>query len=71
MYYLSFPNDPVRNKVLVYTIFALEVLQTIIVTISAYHVFASGYGNFTVYNAVELAWLDVPVISGIGERFYL
>ncbi|KAH9477301.1 hypothetical protein JR316_0009505 [Psilocybe cubensis] len=74
MYYLSFPNDPLRNKVLVYTIFAFEVLQTIIVTISAYHVFATGYGNFAVYNAVDLAWLDVPVISGIvafiAEGFY-
>lgn len=66
MYYLSFPTDPIRNKALVYSIFALEFLQTVIVTISAYHVFATGYGDFSFYNSVDLAWLDVPVISGVG-----
>ncbi|KDR71217.1 hypothetical protein GALMADRAFT_143928 [Galerina marginata CBS 339.88] len=74
MFFISFPKDPLRNKVLVYTIFALEVLQTVIVTISAFHVFASGYGDFSVYNSVDLAWLDVPIISGlvafIAEGFY-
>ncbi|KDR84620.1 hypothetical protein GALMADRAFT_133875 [Galerina marginata CBS 339.88] len=74
LYYLAFPKDPARNKAFVYSVFILEILQTLIVSVSAFRVFASGYGDFNVYNEVDLAWLDVPVISGIvafiAEAFY-
>ncbi|KAF8881031.1 hypothetical protein CPB84DRAFT_1851677 [Gymnopilus junonius] len=74
LYSLAFPTDPLRNKAFVYTVFILEILQTVVVTVSAFHVFGNGYGNFNAYNAVDLAWLDVPVISGlvafIAEIFY-
>lgn len=74
LYYLAFPNDPLRNKVMVYTVVVLEILQAIIITRSAYHVFGVGYGNFSFFNHVELSWLDVPVITGIvafiAEAFY-
>ncbi|KAF9555073.1 hypothetical protein CPC08DRAFT_766207 [Agrocybe pediades] len=65
IYYLSFPRDPWRHKAFVYTIFAFEIIQTVIVTISAWNVFGSGYGNFQVYNRIALAWFSVPAISGI------
>ena len=67
MYYLAFPTDPRRNKFLVYSVFILEVMQTIIITESAFHVFAKGYGDFSYYNGVELAWFSVPIITGIGK----
>ncbi|KAF4609698.1 hypothetical protein D9613_012062 [Agrocybe pediades] len=74
IYYLSFPRDPWRHKAFVYTIFAFEIIQTVIVTISAWNVFGSGYGNFQVYNRIALAWFSVPAISGIvaflAEVFY-
>ncbi|KAF8956172.1 hypothetical protein BDZ97DRAFT_1764014 [Flammula alnicola] len=74
MYYLAFPRDPTRNKVFVYMVYALEVLQTVIITQSAFHVFGAGYGRFSDYDHVELAWFSVPVISGlvafIAEIFY-
>jgi len=74
LYHLAFPNDPFRNKALVYTVLILEILQTVIITRSAFHVFGDGYGNFSFFNDVELAWLDVPVITGIiafiAEGFY-
>ncbi|KDR72410.1 hypothetical protein GALMADRAFT_143241 [Galerina marginata CBS 339.88] len=67
-------QDPPRNKVFVYLVYVLEVTQTIIITMSAFHVFAAGYGNFAFYNNVELAWFSVPVISGmvafLAEAFY-
>lgn len=69
LYYLAFPNDPLRNKIMVYTVLVLEVLQAVIITRSAFHVFAVGYGNYSFFNNVELAWLDVPVITGIGEQW--
>jgi len=70
MYYLAFPKDPLRNKIVVYTVYVLELLQTVIITTSAFHVFAAGYGNFTFYNGVELAWFSVPIISGLGKRCF-
>ena len=56
---------------MVYTVVVLEILQAIIITRSAYHVFGVGYGNFSFFNHVELSWLDVPVITGIGEQSLL
>ncbi|PPQ72104.1 hypothetical protein CVT26_006882 [Gymnopilus dilepis] len=74
LYYLAFPKDPLRNKIFVYLVFAFEVIQTVIVTDSAWRVFGSGYGDFSVYNNVALAWFSVPLISGIvaflAEIFY-
>ncbi|KDR72258.1 hypothetical protein GALMADRAFT_143116 [Galerina marginata CBS 339.88] len=74
LYHLAFPKDPLRNKIFVYLVFLLEVLQTVIITISAWNVFGSGYGDFSVYNRVALAWFSVPVISGVvaflAEAFY-
>ncbi|PPQ96551.1 hypothetical protein CVT26_006338 [Gymnopilus dilepis] len=74
MYYLAFPSDSIRNKLFVYLVFAIEILQTVVITKSAFHVFAVGYGNFSYYNAIDLAWLDVPVVSGVvaflAEIFY-
>ncbi|KAF8909735.1 hypothetical protein CPB84DRAFT_1842960 [Gymnopilus junonius] len=74
LYFLAFPNDPLRNKALVYTVFLLEIFQTVSISRSAFYVFVTGYGNFDFYDRVELAWLDVPIISGIvaflAEGFY-
>ncbi|KAF8887891.1 hypothetical protein CPB84DRAFT_1684561, partial [Gymnopilus junonius] len=65
MYYIAFPKDPARNKIFVYVVFAFELLQTIMMTKSAWHVFAVGFGNYSYYNAIDLAWLEVPLICGI------
>jgi len=43
-------------------------------THTAFRVFGFGYGDFDVFNDVELAWFEVPIISGvvafIAELFY-
>jgi hypothetical protein len=67
MYYLAFPKDPKGNKFFVYSVFILEVMQTIIITRSAFHIFGEGYGNFTFFDGVELTWFSVPIIGGIGR----
>lgn len=66
LYYLGFPKDPIRNKIFVFTVYGLEVVQTIIITQSAFHVFGSGYGNFSAYDQINLAWFTVPILSGMG-----
>ena len=67
MYYLAFPTDPKRNKLFVYSVFILEVIQTIIITQSAFHVFGEGYGNLAFFYSIDLTWFSVPIITGIGR----
>jgi hypothetical protein len=68
MYYLAFPTDPKRNKFFVYSVFTLEVMQTIIITRSAFQIFAEGYGNLVIFDGIELGWFSVPIITGIGRH---
>ncbi|KDR76716.1 hypothetical protein GALMADRAFT_139610 [Galerina marginata CBS 339.88] len=74
LYNIAFPRDYTRNKVMVYSVYVLEVVQTGFMTASAYSVFGTGYGNFSVFDKVQLAWFSVPVISGvvafIAQAFY-
>lgn len=54
------------SKIVVYTIFALENFQTIVVGHDAYSFFAAGFGDVDNLDRVHLQWLGVPIISGIG-----
>lgn len=67
IYYLSFPRDPKIAKAFVYTTFLVETVQTIIITETAWHVFAVGYGNYSFYDEVRMGWFNIPLIGGIGE----
>lgn len=72
LYYLAFPQDPLRNKLLVYSVFLLEIAQTLLVTDTSFKVFGTGYGNLAIFSDVAAAWFYIPVITGIGElRDYL
>ncbi|KAF8162608.1 hypothetical protein B0H34DRAFT_643560, partial [Crassisporium funariophilum] len=74
MYYLAFPKDSVRSKSLVYGVYLLEILQTILISQVAFHAFGEGFGNLVALDEIGLTWLAVPVISGIvaflAEAFY-
>jgi hypothetical protein len=66
LYYLAFPKDPLRNKVWVYLTFFLESVQTIITTYLAFTSFASGYGNYTVFDrGISVSWFSVPLLTGV------
>jgi hypothetical protein len=66
MYHVAFPKDSLNSKVLVYGVYALEIAQTVMSTMTAFHVFATGYGNFAAYNDIWIVWFSVPLMSGIG-----
>ncbi|KAF5327458.1 hypothetical protein D9619_005020 [Psilocybe cf. subviscida] len=74
IYHLSFPRDPKIAKAFVYVTFMIETVQTIIITKTAWHVFAVGYGDYSVYDAVEMGWFNIPLIGGtvafIAQIFY-
>ncbi|KAJ7776725.1 hypothetical protein B0H14DRAFT_3587673 [Mycena olivaceomarginata] len=59
---------------LVYTVYLLEVVQTILMTHDAFTNFGTGFGNTNTLRGVHFDWLTIPIMSGIvafiGQTFY-
>lgn len=55
-----------KAKCLVYGIYLIEIVQTILVTHDAFNAYASGFGNLQALGSAQLEWLAVPILSGIG-----
>ena len=67
IYYLAFPNDPLRRKLLVYAVYVAEMVQAIMLARMAYIQFAAGFGNFDALDAIPATlWFGVPILSSIG-----
>ncbi|KAJ6538133.1 hypothetical protein B0H19DRAFT_1270496 [Mycena capillaripes] len=73
LYYQAFPNDRLFTKCLVYTVYMLELGQTIIMAHDAFAIFVYGFGDLTELMGVHWEWF-VPILSGIvafiGQSFY-
>ncbi|TFK61045.1 hypothetical protein BDN72DRAFT_965395 [Pluteus cervinus] len=65
IYYLSFPRDPLRPKLIVYFSLIVETLQVILNAHDLFVVFGLGYGGPEVFDDVHFAWLAIPILSGI------
>jgi len=65
IYHLAFQGDARRNKILVYSVFLIELAQTIFFTQSAFYIFGSGYGNFADFDNIKFSWFTAPLITGI------
>ncbi|PPR05661.1 hypothetical protein CVT26_009234 [Gymnopilus dilepis] len=74
VYYLSFPDDRLRNKILVYGLYAIEVAQTIVSAIDCCFWFSAGFGNVDQLDSVNFSPADIPmfcaVIASIVQFFY-
>ncbi|KAJ4493856.1 hypothetical protein C8J55DRAFT_169813 [Lentinula edodes] len=74
LYYLAFPSDRTIIKSVVYGIFLIEIIQTILVTHDAFAIFGYGFGSFESLTKMYFDWFTVPVMSGIvafiGQTFY-
>ncbi|KDR72613.1 hypothetical protein GALMADRAFT_73557, partial [Galerina marginata CBS 339.88] len=74
LYYLAFPKDRLFAKVLVYTVFVLELGQTGVVAYDIYLALASSYGDPSAVDAIRTYWLSIPVSGGIsggiGQFFF-
>ena len=66
---MAFPKDGRITKALVYGVYILDMIQTILVTHDAYTYFAKGFGDLESLGQAHLEWLAVPTISGIGECY--
>ncbi|RDX41809.1 hypothetical protein OH76DRAFT_1411805 [Lentinus brumalis] len=73
-YHLTFQDDHSALRVLVYGLFVLDVLQTVLVTADAFHWFVFGFGKLnmlddTFFNSWDIPFLDA-VIATIVQSFY-
>ncbi|KAK0221072.1 hypothetical protein EDD85DRAFT_272751 [Armillaria nabsnona] len=74
LYYLAFPNDRRFTKYLVYGIYVIEFVQTMLVAHDAFAMFGYGFGDMDALNRLNFSWLTVPVMSAVvscvGRVFY-
>ncbi|KDR77234.1 hypothetical protein GALMADRAFT_139245 [Galerina marginata CBS 339.88] len=65
LYYLAFGNDPLRSRLIVFGVFLFEAVQTFLLTQSAFHEFAEGFGNLLFLDRIGTIWFSVPIMGGI------
>ncbi|KAK0484817.1 hypothetical protein IW261DRAFT_1560495 [Armillaria novae-zelandiae] len=74
LYYLAFPDDRRLLKYLVYGIYILEFVQTMVVTRDKFVAFGYGFGDIEALTRMNHSWLTVPIMSavaaGVGQVFY-
>ncbi|KAK0474437.1 hypothetical protein IW261DRAFT_1568816 [Armillaria novae-zelandiae] len=74
LYYLAFPKDKKFAKYLVYGIYIIEFVQTVLFTHDAFAEFGYGFGDIEALTAMNFNWLTVSIMSAvvscIGQVFY-
>ncbi|KAK0223758.1 hypothetical protein IW262DRAFT_1458791 [Armillaria fumosa] len=74
LYYLAFPNDRRLLKNIIYGVYIIESVQTILVAHDAFATFGYGFGDIHALTRMNYFWLTVPVMSavvaGVGQVFY-
>lgn len=65
VYYQCFPDDRKKIRILVYTIFALDTVQSVLGTADAFHWFAKGFGNMLMLSDPFISAFDAPILDGI------
>ncbi len=68
LYYLAFPNDRRFTKYLVYGIYVIEFVQTMLVAHDVFITFGYGFGDMDALTRVDLYALTVPVMGTIGAQ---
>ncbi|PBK61333.1 hypothetical protein ARMSODRAFT_981678 [Armillaria solidipes] len=74
LYYLAFPKDRKFTKCLVYGIYIVEFVQTILFTHDAFAMFGYGFGDIKALTRMYFNWLTVPIMTAatasVGQGFY-
>ncbi|KAK0241104.1 hypothetical protein EDD85DRAFT_948200 [Armillaria nabsnona] len=74
LYYLAFPKDRQFIKYLVYGVYIVEFVQTILVSHDTFAMFGYGFGDLDALTEVHFNWLIVPIMSAVtasvGHVFY-
>jgi hypothetical protein len=67
LYYLAFPNDRAYMKCLVYGIYTLEFIQSVLIIEYGFRIFVTSFGDIEAIDQLRTAWLSVPILTAIGE----
>ncbi|KAK0485578.1 hypothetical protein EDD18DRAFT_1260641 [Armillaria luteobubalina] len=74
LYYLAFPKDRKFTKCLVYGIYLVEFVQTMIFTHDAFATFGYGFSDLKALTGMYSNWLTIPILSSVsacvGQAFY-
>ncbi|KAI0724005.1 hypothetical protein C8T65DRAFT_93159 [Cerioporus squamosus] len=64
-YHLLFPKDPLRLKVLIYSLYTIECVQVAMASHDADKVLGTGWGNTEELYRTHWLWINAPVMTGI------
>ena len=68
LYNFTFPNDHAYLKCLVYGIYILEFMQSVLIIEAGFRTFVTGFGDVpAAFNRVKTEWLSVPILTAIGK----
>ncbi|KAJ7470203.1 hypothetical protein B0H11DRAFT_2041807 [Mycena galericulata] len=74
LYYQAFPNDRPFIKSLVYIVYSLQLVQTIMTAVDAFASFGSGFDNDVALTALNFSWFSSPIVTSmislIVQSFY-
>ncbi|KAF9255457.1 hypothetical protein L218DRAFT_912323 [Marasmius fiardii PR-910] len=65
IYYNAFPSDRRGIQAMVYGLYVVETVQTVMITWDAFQNFVFGFGQLAALEEVRLVWLDCCIIDGI------
>ncbi|KAF9551723.1 hypothetical protein CPC08DRAFT_768680 [Agrocybe pediades] len=73
IYYLAFRKEPIVNRILVYTVFLIMVVQTVLLSQTAFDTFGRGFGQIDTVDNISHIWFSVPILGSIvalGTQLY-
>ncbi|KAF9529584.1 hypothetical protein CPB83DRAFT_852356 [Crepidotus variabilis] len=65
IYFITFPDDKIYLKFLVYGVFVIDTLSTLMLTSDTYHWFSAGFGSMSALDNPYLSPIDTPVLGAI------
>ncbi|KAH9481993.1 hypothetical protein JR316_0006523 [Psilocybe cubensis] len=65
LYFLAFPNDPLRSRSIVYSVYTLELVQTVLIARTLYDEFVFGFLDVDSLDRIGEIWFAVPIAGGI------
>ncbi len=68
LYYLAFLDDRQFAKYLIYGIYAIEFVQTMLTAHNVFATFGYGFGDMDALNKMNFNWLTVPIMSAVGVQ---
>ncbi|KAJ7734332.1 hypothetical protein DFH07DRAFT_928481 [Mycena maculata] len=65
LYYQAFPSDRPYIKSLVYIVYSLQLVQTIITAVDSFAAFGSGFGNYVALTELHLSWFSEVIVTSM------